>query len=170
MTKKENEFQKVANRVSMVSIIGNLILSLLKLFAGIFAHSAAMISDAIHSASDVFSTIVVIIGVHLSSKESDKEHPYGHERLECEAAIILAMVLFITGLGIGIDAAKNILQGNYAGLQVPGIAALIAAIVSIVSSPICCIRCISTPIYCVLQYAIFAASSSDQILFLFIVR
>ena len=133
MTKKENEFQKVANRVSMVSIIGNLILSLLKLFAGIFAHSAAMISDAIHSASDVFSTIVVIIGVHLSSKESDKEHPYGHERLECEAAIILAMVLFITGLGIGIDAAKNILQGNYAGLQVPGIAALIAAVVSIVS-------------------------------------
>ena len=133
MTNNENEFQKVANRVSMVSIIGNLILSLLKLFAGIFAHSAAMISDAIHSASDVFSTIVVIIGVHLSSKESDKEHPYGHERLECEAAIILAMVLFITGLGIGIDAAKNILQGNYAGLQVPGIAALIAAIVSIVS-------------------------------------
>ncbi|MGN0426471.1 MAG: cation diffusion facilitator family transporter [Agathobacter sp.] len=133
MTKKENEFQKVANRVSMVSIVGNLALSLLKLFAGIFAHSAAMVSDAIHSASDVFSTIVVIIGVHLSSKESDKEHPYGHERLECEAAIILAMVLFITGLGIGIDAAKNILQGNYASLQVPGIAALIAAIISIVS-------------------------------------
>lgn len=133
MTKKENEFQKVANRVSLVSIVGNLALSLLKLFAGIFAHSAAMISDAIHSASDVFSTIVVIIGVHLSSKESDKEHPYGHERLECEAAIILAMVLFITGLGIGIEAAKNILQGNYASLQVPGIAALIAAIISIVS-------------------------------------
>lgn len=133
MKKKENEFQKVANRVSLVSIVGNMALSLLKLFAGIFAHSAAMISDAIHSASDVFSTIVVIIGVHLSSKESDKEHPYGHERLECEAAIILAMVLFITGLGIGIEAAKNILQGNYASLQVPGIAALIAAIISIVS-------------------------------------
>ena len=133
MTKKENEFQKVANRVSLVSIVGNLVLSLLKLFAGIFAHSAAMVSDAIHSASDVFSSIVVIIGVHLSSKESDKEHPYGHERLECEAAIILAMVLFITGLGIGIEAAKNILQGNYASLQVPGIAALIAAIISIVS-------------------------------------
>lgn len=133
MTKNENEFQKVANRVSMVSIVGNLALSLLKLFAGIFAHSAAMVSDAIHSASDVFSTIVVIIGVHLSSKESDKEHPYGHERLECEAAIILAMVLFITGLGIGIEAAKNILQGNYASLQVPGIAALVAAVVSIVS-------------------------------------
>ncbi len=133
MKKNESEFQAIANRVSMVSIIGNILLSLLKVLAGIFAHSAAMISDAIHSASDVFSSIVVIIGIHLSAKESDKEHPYGHERLECEAAIILAMVLFITGLGIGIEAAKNIIHGNYATLQVPGLAALIAAIVSIVS-------------------------------------
>ncbi len=133
MKRNESEFQTIATRVSAVSIIGNLLLSLLKLFAGIFAHSSAMISDAIHSASDVFSSIIVIIGIHLSAKESDKEHPYGHERLECEAAIILAMVLFITGLGIGIGAAKNIIHGNYAALQVPGLAALVAAIVSIVS-------------------------------------
>ena len=76
---------------------------------------------------------MVIIGIKLSSKEPDKEHPYGHERLECVAAIILAMVLFITGLGIGIEALKNILHGNYSDLQIPGILALIAAIVSIVS-------------------------------------
>ena len=130
MEKTENEFQRIANKVSMVSIVGNLILSLLKLFAGLFAHSAAMVSDAVHSASDVFSTIVVIIGIKLSSKESDKEHPYGHERLECEAAIILAMVLFITGLEIGIGAVKNILSGHYADLQVPGMLALIAAVVT----------------------------------------
>ena len=73
VTKKQNvmgelEFQKTANKVSIVTIIGNLILSLMKLFAGIFAHSSAMISDAIHSASDVFSTIVVIIGIKISSK------------------------------------------------------------------------------------------------------
>ena len=81
----------------------------------------------------MFSTFVVIIGIKLSAKEPDKEHPYGHERLECVAAIILAMVLFITGLGIGIEALKNILHGNYSDLQIPGILALIAAIVSIVS-------------------------------------
>ena len=127
------EFQKVANRVSIVTIIGNVVLSLFKLLAGIFAHSGAMISDAIHSASDVFSTIVVIIGIRLSSKESDKEHPYGHERLECVAAILLAMILFITGLGIGMDALKNIFAGNYSELQIPGMLALIAAIISIVS-------------------------------------
>ena len=129
----ENDFQKVANRVSMITIIGNIALSVIKLIAGIIAHSNAMISDAVHSASDVFSTIVVIIGIKLASKKSDKEHPYGHERLECVAAIVLAIVLFITGLGIGMEALKNIASGNYDNLQVPGILALIAAILSIVT-------------------------------------
>ena len=130
---EETDFQKIANEVSLITIIGNIALSVVKLLAGIIAHSSAMISDAVHSASDVFSTFVVIIGIKLASKEPDKEHPYGHERLECVAAIILSIVLFITGLGIGMGALKNILQGNHGNLQVPGILALIAAIVSIVS-------------------------------------
>ncbi len=125
------DFQKVANKVATVTIIENAALSALKLFAGLFAHSAAMISDAIHSASDVFSTIVVIIGIKLASKKPDKEHPYGHERLECVAAILLSMVLFITGLGIGVKALNTIISGNYSELEMPGMLALIAAIVSI---------------------------------------
>jgi cation diffusion facilitator family transporter len=130
---QQDDFQRVATRVSTVTIIGNMVLTVLKLLAGVFAHSSAMISDAVHSASDVFSTIVVIIGVKLSSKAADKEHPYGHERLECVAAIALSVVLFITGLGIGIQALKNILQGSYADLAVPGVLALAAAILSIVA-------------------------------------
>ena len=130
---EEENFQRVAKKVSVTTIIGNLVLSVLKLIAGIVAHSSAMISDAVHSASDVFSTFVVMIGIKLASKEPDKEHPYGHERLECVAAIVLAMVLFITGLGIGADALRNIVQGNYNDLQVPGMLALVAAIISIVS-------------------------------------
>ena len=124
---------KVVDKVSTVTIIGNLILSVFKLIAGIVARSNAMISDAIHSASDVFSTFVVIIGIKLASKEADKEHPYGHERLECVAAILLAMILFLTGLAIGIEALKDIFSGSYGDLQAPGILALAAAIVSIVS-------------------------------------
>lgn len=127
----ELDFQAVANKVAFVTIIENAALSLLKLFAGLFAHSSAMVSDAIHSASDVFSTIVVLIGIKLASKEPDKEHPYGHERLECVAAILLSVVLFITGLGIGIKAFNNIISGNYSELETPGMLALIAAIVSI---------------------------------------
>lgn len=126
------EMQKIANKVSFITIAGNLILSIFKLIAGIIGHSSAMISDAIHSASDVFSTIVVIIGIKLASKESDKEHPYGHERLECVAAIILAMVLFLTGYEIGKEALKNIIGGNYANLRMPGMLALVAAVISIV--------------------------------------
>lgn len=132
----ENEFQKVANKVSMITIIGNIALSILKLIAGILANSSAMVSDAIHSASDVFSTVVVIIGIKLASKEPDKEHPYGHERLECVAAIVLSIVLFITGLGIGADAFNNIIKGEYGNLKVPGVLALVAAIISIVSKEI----------------------------------
>jgi cation diffusion facilitator family transporter len=127
------EEMKIANRVSTVTIIGNLLLSFMKLMAGIIANSSAMISDAVHSASDVFSTFIVIIGMKLASKASDKEHPYGHERMECVAALILAMVLFITGLGIGISAIKTILSGNYDDIAVPGVLALVAAVISIVA-------------------------------------
>ncbi len=129
---EKTEFEKTAMRVSFVSIAINVILSLFKLIAGIMAHSAAMISDAVHSASDVFSTIVVIIGIKISSKASDKNHPYGHERLECVAAIVLSTILAVTGLGIGYTAVTKMASGNFDALVVPGILALVAAIVSIV--------------------------------------
>lgn len=127
----DKDFTRVANKVSGLSIACNMLLSVFKLVAGLVAHSSAMVSDAIHSASDVFSTIVVMIGIRLASKESDKEHPYGHERLECVAAMILAMILFVTGLGIGVSAFTNIVSGAYKEMQLPGTLALIAAVVSI---------------------------------------
>ncbi|HBV84021.1 MAG: cation diffusion facilitator family transporter [Lachnospiraceae bacterium] len=127
----KSEFEEVAMRVSFVSIVANILLSVFKLLAGIFAHSGAMVSDAVHSASDVISTIVVIIGIRLSGKASDKEHPYGHERMECVAAVILATILAFTGFGIGYTAMIKILSGQYTNLRVPGILALVAAIISI---------------------------------------
>ncbi len=126
-------FEATAVRVSLVSIIGNTILSLFKMLAGILAHSGAMISDAVHSASDVFSSIIVIIGVKISAKDSDRDHPYGHERFECVAAIILAVTLFVTGLFIGHSALEQITAGSTRELTVPGLLAMVAAAVSIVS-------------------------------------
>lgn len=124
------DFEKTATKVSLVSVAGNTILSLLKLLAGIVAHSGAMISDAVHSASDVFSSFIVIIGVKLSVKAADREHPYGHERFECVAAIVLAVVLTMTGLLIGYRAYESICAGSEAQTM-PGLPALIAAVVSI---------------------------------------
>lgn len=129
--KKEEEFERVAMRVSTVSIIANAVLTVFKLLAGVLAHSGAMISDAVHSASDVFSTIVVIIGIRISRKASDKDHPYGHERMECVAAIVLATILAATGLGIGYTAVTKIAGGDIASLSAPGVLALVAAVVSI---------------------------------------
>ena len=126
-------FAKTAVRVSMVSIIGNAILSALKLLAGIAANSGAMISDAVHSASDVLSSIIVIIGVKLSAKDSDRSHPYGHERFECVAAVVLAVILAVTGLFIGQSALAKITSRSPQSIAVPGVLAMIAAIVSIAS-------------------------------------
>ena len=118
--------------VSVVTILGNVVLTLLKLAAGLVAHSGAMVSDAVHSASDVLSTFVVIAGVKLAGKEADREHPFGHERFECMAAILLASMLAVTGLGIGWTGVGNILGGADA-LPIPGRVALAAAVLSIVS-------------------------------------
>ena len=125
----ENTSQE-AIKISRISILVNLLLSAGKLAAGLLANSGAMISDAVHSASDVFSTLVVIVGVKLSGKDSDREHPYGHERMECVAAILLSGILLATGLVIGWEGIQKILSER-AELQAPGILAVAAALVSI---------------------------------------
>lgn len=124
--------KQVIMHVSNVSIVMNVVLSLIKLAAGIVAKSGAMISDAVHSASDVFSTIIVMIGASAASKEADEEHPYGHDRMECIAAIILSVVLLVTGISIGFGGIKKIFGGNYGELTVPGALALAAAVISII--------------------------------------
>nr|WP_312059799.1 cation diffusion facilitator family transporter [Anaerotignum sp.] len=118
--------------VSVKTMIANIILSVGKVAAGIIASSSAMISDGIHSASDVLSTIVVMIGYKLSAKESDEHHQYGHERIECVAALILAGILCATGIVIGYEGVKKIIYADQLNLATPGILALLAAIVSIV--------------------------------------
>lgn len=128
-----HQSEKIAMKVSGVSIVGNIILSLFKLLVGVIAHSSAMVSDAFHSASDVFSSVIVIIGVKLSSKKSDEDHPYGHERLECVAAIVLAVILLITGCFIGRDALEQIMHAHTVEFVIPGKLALAAAIVSILT-------------------------------------
>lgn len=120
---------KIANRVSVITIIINLVLSLIKFAVGFFANSQALISDAVHSASDVVSTIAVIFGVNMSSKKADSSHPYGHERIECIFSIILAVILLVTGMSLGVSAIKTITNGSE--IVIPGKLALIAAIISI---------------------------------------
>ncbi|MBQ9648728.1 MAG: cation transporter [Oscillospiraceae bacterium] len=126
-----NNQTRLAMRASWVTVIANSLLSAVKLAAGIFARSGAMVSDAVHSASDVFSTVIVMIGVKAAAKASDREHPYGHERMECVAAIILSAVLAVTGLFIGYEGVGKLLSAQENALPVPGLPALLAAVLSI---------------------------------------
>lgn len=121
----------VIRKLSLVGIIGNVFLSAFKFVAGIMGNSSAMVSDAVHSLSDVFATFIAFLGVRFGRREADASHPYGHERIESLAAIVLGLILLVTGVGIGWVGLEKILAGNYESLPIPGMIALIAAIVSI---------------------------------------
>lgn len=130
-SKTTPDLKTAASRVSAVGIAGNIFLSVFKAAAGILSHSGALISDAVHSAADVFSNIVVLIGIRLSAKEPDREHPFGHERFECVAAAALGILLLITGIFIGVSAIEQIIAMDFDLESSSKTFAVIAAAVSI---------------------------------------
>ena len=129
-TKNTCDENRIVIKLGAVGIVGNVALSSFKLAAGIVGNSGAMISDAVHSMSDVFATMIAWFGVHQSKKDADDEHPYGHERVECVASLILGLILLATGIGIGFNGIMTIARGDYAA---PGRIALLAAAVSIIT-------------------------------------
>jgi cation diffusion facilitator family transporter len=130
-TVKDTAFESTATRVSTVSIIINIFLAAFKFIAGAIGRSGAMISDAVHSSSDVLGSLIVIVGVKMSGKKSDKDHPYGHERMESVASLILAGILAAAGISIGREAIASVISGEYLTASAPGALALAAAAVSI---------------------------------------
>jgi len=123
--------EQMAMTVSWISIVINILLSAFKLVAGIVGNSSAMIADAVHTISDAATTGIVMVGIKLSNRASDKDHQYGHERFECVAAIILSVVLFLVGVGIGNQGLQKVLNVDAETIAIPGMVALIAAIASI---------------------------------------
>ncbi len=135
-SKRENEAptpdkSSISKKLAFVGIVGNVALSAFKLIAGILGNSAAMISDAVHSLSDVFATAIAFVGVRLADRAADDGHPYGHERFECVASLALGIILALTGIGIGYASLESIATRSYASATTPGAIALVAAVVSI---------------------------------------
>ncbi len=120
----------IIKKLSRVGILGNVLLAAFKLAAGIFGRSAAMVSDAVHSLSDVFATVIAYIGVRLSQQAEDEDHPYGHERLECVASLILGLILAGTGIGIGYSGIRKLFFERDS-IEIPTVLPLVAAVVSI---------------------------------------
>ncbi len=99
-------------KVSLITIAVNVVLTVLKLMIGILAKSTAVISDGVHSLSDIATTVMVMIGLKLSSKSADNEHPYGHQRIESLFSLGLGAALGATALYLGYEGASKIISGT----------------------------------------------------------
>jgi len=128
----ESNYKSNSIRISIISIIVNAVLSALKLFAGFFGHSQALIADAVHSLSDVLTTVVVIVSLLVSGRKPDDNHEYGHQKYEGIATLLLALALGYVGIKIGISGASAIITGSYKDFSLPTLLPAIAALVSIV--------------------------------------
>ncbi|MBS3201659.1 cation diffusion facilitator family transporter [Turicibacter bilis] len=120
--------EQIGNRTILITVVMNIFLSLIKLLAGFIGHSTSMISDGVHSLSDVISSIGVFIGLRISQKPADIDHPYGHEKFEAVLSKILAFILFLTGLSIGYSAIQTIVSSSYI---IPKMMTIWAALLSI---------------------------------------
>lgn len=118
-----------ANKVTILSIFLNIILGSFKIFAGVVAHSTAMLADGVHSLSDVITSMGVLIGIFIAKKPKDKDHNYGHEKAETLAGFVLALVLLMVGLEIGFKAVESMM--HLEKIKTPGYLALVAAAISI---------------------------------------
>lgn len=137
MESEKSSREKGIYKVTIVGSIVNFLLLVFKFFAGIAGHSAAMLADAVHSLSDFITDIVVIVLVRIAGKPEDKGHDYGHGKYETLATAIIGLLLLCVGFGIFWNGASSIytfLRGGQ--LESPGVVALVAALVSIVSKEI----------------------------------
>ena len=111
-TSTPDDAKRVTMQVSTAGIVCNAALTVFKLVAGIVAHSSAIVADAVHSASDILGSLIVMIGAVFSHKAADASHPYGHEKLECIASILLGNILVVVGAAIGYAGVMKIIRGE----------------------------------------------------------
>lgn len=129
--------EKQITRVTLIGSIVNLLLTVIKIIAGIVGKSGAMIADGIHSLSDLASDIVILIFVPIAGRAKDKNHQYGHGKFETLATLVVSLILMFVAIKLVTNSTKSIisaLSGNI--LPKPGYIALTAAIISIVSKEI----------------------------------
>ncbi len=129
------ERNAAAQKTFLITFIVNLLLTFFKFAAAVLGNSAAMLSDAVHTLTDLCTTLIGMAGVKIASKEKDASHPYGHERIESLASLLLAAALFAAAFGIGKQGIQGLINDN-ADFQTPGFIALTAAALSIVTQEI----------------------------------
>lgn len=115
--------------VTLVGAFTNIVLSGLKIAAGVFGHSAAMIADGVHSLSDLATDVTVLITLRLANRPKDKTHPYGHGKIETFGALLVGLVLIGVAFMMFFDGIHALIDGRTSN---PTILALSAALISII--------------------------------------
>jgi cation diffusion facilitator family transporter len=95
-------------RWAQAGLLTNAVLVFVKLFAGIIGHSNALIADAVESSADIFSSLIVWMGLSIAAKPADEDHPYGHGKAEPLAAAVVSLMLLGAAIGISIIAIRDI--------------------------------------------------------------
>ncbi len=117
--------------VTIIGLVVNLFLSVIKFAAGLVGHSQAVVADAVHSLSDGVSDIAVIVGSYYWTKPADSDHPYGHRRIETLVTLLVGAMLLLAGVGV-IRQAVISLNSDAGSIQRPGILASVAVVISII--------------------------------------
>lgn len=120
-----------AKKVTLLGALINVLLGISKLVGGLWFHSHALFADGLHSFSDLLTDAMVLFASKYGNQDADAMHPYGHQRIETTATLLLALVLVLTGVGIGWDAAHHLL---YSAPVVPGVFSLPIVVLSIVAN------------------------------------
>ncbi|WP_419420273.1 cation diffusion facilitator family transporter [Legionella sp. D16C41] len=102
-----------AKKITLIGAGINALLGLIKLIGGLLYHSHALVADGLHSFSDLITDIMVIFASKFGSQSADSSHPYGHQRIETAATLLLALLLILTGFGIAWDAIDELLRGTH---------------------------------------------------------
>lgn len=124
----ENRYEE-AEKVTILSIIWNIILTIIKVLAGLLGKSNAMVADGLHSASDIISSIGVLIGNKIAKTPNDKEHNYGHEKAETLVSFLLSMLLIFVSIKISLGGINSLFHLDT--VQIPTILPLIVSVISI---------------------------------------
>lgn len=124
-----NSRYEEATKVTLISIIWNVVLTFIKVLGGILGKSNAMIADGLHSASDIISSIGVLIGNKIAKTPNDKEHNYGHEKAETLVSFLLSILLIGVALKISLNGINSLIHLD--DVQVPTFLPLIISVISI---------------------------------------
>ena len=128
-----NQRYKKAKQITIIGGITNILLGLTKIIGGAISHSHALIADGVHSFADVITDIMVVFASKYGSQDADAAHPYGHQRIETAATMLLSLLLILAGIGIAWDACSNLFTLPH---DIPNILSVPIAIASIVVNEI----------------------------------